>query len=317
MTTPLPNKKVAASVRERREQLRSLLGPLPSREGPVRATRIGRQVRDGYAMERLMLDLNGIEPVPAVFVSPADAPPDLPLPTVLYNHSHGGRYEVGKAEMLAGPPYDQNPAYAVELTCRGWRALAIDHWAFGERRGRTEGETFKEMLWQGQVMWGLMVHDSLRAVDYLVSRPDVDASRIGTVGMSMGSTMAWWVAALDERIRVTVDICCLTEFEDLVSERGVDGHGVYYYVPGLLNHFTCAEINALIAPRPHLGLAGRYDRLTPMSGLMKIDAHLRKVYRAAGVPGAWKFSLHDVGHVQTAAMRQEAMAFLEKYLSGQ
>ena len=308
------SKNIAADVRERREHLLSLLGPLPPRNGPVKATVIHRQPREGYMLERLVLDLNGMEQVPAVFVSPLDAPADKPLPTVLYNHSHGGRYEVGKAEMLAPHTYDQNPAYAVELTRRGWRALAIDHWAFGERRGRTEGEIFKEFLWRGQVMWGLMVHDSLRAMDYLAARPDVDASRLGTIGMSMGSTMAWWLAALDERVRVTVDICCLTEFEDLLAVQGADYHGVYYYVPALLNHFTCAEINALIAPRPHLGLAGSYDRITPMAGLRKIDSHLRKVYKTAGASNAWKMSLYETGHVQTAAMRKEAMAFLERWL---
>ena len=51
-------------------------------------------------------------------------------------------------------------------------------------------------------MWGMMVHDSLRAIDYLVGRPDIDPARIGTLGMSMGSTMAWWVAALDPRVKV-------------------------------------------------------------------------------------------------------------------
>ena len=69
-----------------------------------------------------------------------------------------------------------------------------------------------KMLWEGQVMWGMMVYDSLRAIDYLVSRPDVDAARVATLGLSMGSTMAWWVAALDTRIKVCVDICCLTDF---------------------------------------------------------------------------------------------------------
>ena len=314
MNTTSKNKKNVSPC-ERREQLLSLLGPLPSREGPVKATLIDRQVCDGYVREQLVLDLNGIEPVPAFFVSPIDASAGKPLPTLLYNHAHGGRYEVGKAEMTTNVySYTTNPTYAVELTRRGWAALAIDHWAFGERNGRTEGEIFKEFLWRGQVMWGMMVHDSLRAIDYLVSRPDVDAARIGTIGKSMGSTMAWWVAALDERVRVTVDVCCLTEFEDLIAAQGVDCHGMYYYVPGLLNHFSCAEINALIAPRPHLGQAGRYDRLTPMSGLEKIDAHLRKVYRAAGAPNAWKLALHDVGHTQTPAMRKEAMAFLEKFL---
>ena len=77
--------------------------------------------------------------------------------------------------------------------------------------------------------------------------------------MSMGSTMAWWLAALDTRIKVTVDINCLTDFQALLAENGLSRHGLYYFVPGLLKHFTTAQINALIAPRAHLGLAGLRD----------------------------------------------------------
>ena len=78
------------------------------------------------------------------------------------------------------------------------------------------------MLWKGQVLWGMMVYDSIRAIDYLVSRPEVDQKRLGTVGMSMGSTMAWWVAALDVRIKACVDICCLTDFHALIVNRNLD-----------------------------------------------------------------------------------------------
>ena len=68
-------------------------------------------------------------------------------------------------------------------------------------------------------MWGMMVYDSIRALDYLETRPDIDAGRIGTLGLSMGSTMAWWLAALDERVKVCVDLCCLTDFEALMAHR--------------------------------------------------------------------------------------------------
>ena len=151
-------------------------------------------------------------------------------------------------------------------------------------------------------------------MDYLVSRADVDPSRIGTLGLSMGSTMAWWTAALDPRIRVCVDICCLTDFDALVAARGLDGHGIYYYVPSLLKHFTTSDINALIAPRAHLALAGNYDCLTPPAGLDRIDAALRKTYRKAGAPGAWKLLRYDTGHHETAAMRAEILRFLDAHL---
>ena len=102
----------------------------------------------------------------------------------------------------------------------------------------------------------------------------------------MGSTMAWWLGALDERMKVTVDICCLTDFNTLLAKKALSAHGVYYYVPGLLKHFTTAQINALIAPRAHLGLAGLQDKLTPVEGLDIIERELTRVYAEARAPRA-------------------------------
>ena len=297
---------------ERREQLYHLLGDLPDRHHPISVSTVSQEDRESYVLEKLMLDLNGIETVPAYFARPKTQAERLPA--VLYNHAHGMDYELGKDELLIGRDALQNPPYAEELTRRGYCALCIDTWAFGERRGRTESEIFKQMIWSGQVMWGMMVYDSLRAVDYLVSRPDVDPDRLATLGISMGSTMAWWVAALDPRIRVCVDMCCLTDFDALIQTRGLDGHGIYYYVPNLLKHFATHEINALIAPRAHLALAGNYDPLTPPAGLDRIDAELKKAYAAAGTPDAWKLLRYDIGHFETAAMRAEILQFLERWL---
>jgi dienelactone hydrolase len=224
-------------------------------------------------------------------------------------------YVLGKDEVLRGRELLQDPPYGEVLASAGYAVLCLDMWAFGERRGRTETALFKEMLWKGQVLWGMMVYDSLRAVDYLVTRSDVDGTRLATLGLSMGSTLAWWTAALDARIRVCIDLCCLTDFEALIESQGLDGHGVYYYVPRLLKHFQTAEINALIAPRPHLSLAGNLDPLTPPKGLDRIDAALRLVYASAGASEAWQLRRYETGHVETAAMRTEVLAFLERWLS--
>jgi len=250
--------------------------------------------------------------VPAYFAKPKKV--DGRVPAILYNHAHGGNYEMGKEEFLSSRGALQKPAYAEVLTRMGYCALCIDTWAFGERRGKTEMEIFKEMLWTGKVMWGMMVYDSIRALDYLVTRPEVDASRIGTIGISMGSTMAWWTAALDERIKVCIDLCCLTDYQSILKSGNIDMHGVYYYVPSLLKHFTTAQINALISPRPHLGLAGNFDRLTPQDGLDRIDAELGKVYEEDGAPDAWRMSRYNIGHFETAAMRNEIIAFFQKWL---
>jgi dienelactone hydrolase len=299
----------------RRRELYALLGDLPDRRRSVRSEKVSEERREKYVLEKLKLDLNGIEDVPAWFVRPISAKSGTRLPTILYNHAHGGDYKLGKDELLNGSRYFQKPPYAEELTARGFNALCIDHWVFGERGGRTESAVFKQMLWQGRVMWGMMVFDSMRAIDYLVTRADVDPQRIGTLGLSMGSTMAWWTAALDERVKLCVDICCLTDFDALIESNGLDGHGVYYYVPRLLKHFTTSQINALISPRPHLALAGNKDALTPVKGLDRIDAELKKTYAADGAPpGAWRLFRQDVGHSETPEMRAEILKFLEKWL---
>jgi hypothetical protein len=250
--------------------------------------------------------------VPAILARPKAA--SRPGPAVLFDHSHGGGYEIGKRELVEGREYLQPEPYARALTREGYVALAIDHWCFGERRHTSESDTFKAMLWQGRVLWGMMVYDSLRALDWLSSRKDVDPARLGTLGMSMGSTMAQWVAALDVRVKATVDICCLTEYHTLLAKKGLAGHGIYYYVPSLLKHFTAADVNALIAPRAHLGLAGLRDALTPVEGLDIIDEELRRVYAEAGHAERWRLLRYDVAHQETAEGRQAALSFLRQHL---
>lgn len=293
----------SSTTKNRRQELCGLLGRLPPRHRKVSARTVSTEDRGSYTLEKLVLDLNGEEPVPAYFASPKGAKGKLP--TILFNHSHGGGYTIGKAEFIDGREYMGKPPYAEFLTSLGYNALCIDAWIFGERSGRTELDFFKEKLWQGRTVWGMMVYDSLKAVDYLHTRPDVDTDRLGTVGMSMGSSSAQWVAALDPRLKVAVDICCLTDWHTLVEVGGLKGHGIYYYVPDLLNHFTTAQLNALIAPRAHLSLAGNLDPLTPVAGLDKVDAELKQVYAAAGKPEHWKLLRYDVGHQETPEMREQ------------
>jgi dienelactone hydrolase len=304
--TPAP----VPRANDRRRELYALLGDLPDRNRPITSKKLDEAERDGYVLETWQLDLNGIEPVPAYLARPKAATGRRPA--VLFNHSHGGGYKIGKLEFVDGRSYLQPVPYAKALTDLGYVSLAIDHWVFGERSHTTEADTVKAMLWQGQVLWGMMVYDSLRATDFLVQRADVDASRIGTLGISMGSTMAWWLAALDERIKVTVDICCLTDFHTLLAKKWLAGHGFYYYVPGLLKKFTTAQINELIAPRAHLALAGLQDKLTPVEGLDIIERELTRVY--AKQPERWKLLRYDVGHMETPEGRQEIVAFLQRFL---
>ena len=291
----------------KRKLLYSLLGDLPPIDRGISAECVKTEEKQSYILEKLSLDLNRYEDVPAYFVKPKSG---NNFPVVLFCHSHGGKYQLGKDELINGNSYMFKPPYAEELTAAGYAALCIDSPIFGERSGRDELDYFKETLWQGKVLWGMMVYDNLRAIDYLHTRDDVDASRIASLGMSMGSTMSFWLAALDERIKVCVDICCMTDFHTLIDVGGLKGHGIYYYVPGLLKHFDSVAINSLIAPRPHLSVNGSFDELTPEAGMDKIDEALKKVYGN----DCWVLKKYPVKHEETAEMRRDVMEFLQRYL---
>ena len=129
---------------QRREELYSLLGGLPERDRPIHAEVISRTETDHYSLETLLLDLNGIEMVPAYFTRPLQA--SGPTPVVIYNHAHGGDYPTGKDEYLFHRSSLQNPPYAEALSVAGLSGICIDTWNFGQRRGRTESELFKQML---------------------------------------------------------------------------------------------------------------------------------------------------------------------------
>lgn len=299
-------------AQERRSKLWELLGPLPPLDRPIEATVIEERLTPSYRLERLMLDLNGIEEAPAFFVSPLEAGPRRPL--ILYHHAHGNDWSIGKNELLAGRPELVTPPYAEVLASMGFNVLCIDQWNFGERQGRTESAVFKEMLWRGQVLFGMMIYDSLRALDYAKTRLDVDPRHVGVIGMSMGATLSWWLAALEPRISVCVDLCCMSDFQSLLDRQAHDGHGLYYFVPQLLNHFTAAQINELIAPRPHLILAGDHDPLTPPEGLNRIDAHLRSVYESMNASECYQMRRFQIGHHETTAVRRLAVQFLGRWL---
>lgn len=321
MIDPLSFSSKAAFARyqqKRRRELWGLLGDLPwnHKPNPAKLRKIERG--PGYTLEHLELDLNGIEPVPALLLIPEKRQPKAP--GLLYIHWHGGTYPTGKDELLTGRKV--LPAYAPVVSEKGIVTLAIDSWCFGERKHAENGQqgewdAFKKMIWQGQVLFGMMLFDEYRAVDYLASRPEVDAGRIGAFGLSMGATKAWWLAALDPRIKLCVDLCCMTDFDELIRIDNLKGHGIYYYVPKLLKHFSTARINELIVPRAHVSLNGRKDLLTPPAGVERVRDHLMPLYRKYGRAEDCRIDLFDCGHEELPEMRRIINDWMDRHLVGQ
>ena len=102
---------------------------------------------------------------------------------------------------------------------------------------------------------------------------------------------------------VSLNLCCLTDYEELIRIDNLVGHGIYYYVPSLLKHFQAHEICELIVPRPHVSLNGRQDPLTPPEGVRRIRDHLLPLYAKYGRPEDCRIELFDCGHEETPEMR--------------
>ncbi len=282
----------------RRKELWGLLGDLPWDHKPGPAQVLAAEKHDGYTLERLILDLNGIEPVPALLLIPDQRA--ARAPGLLYIHWHGGMYDLGKEQLLTG--VDAQPAYASVCAEKGLVTLAIDSWCFGERKhdengSRGEMDAFKHMLWNGQVLWGMMMFDEFRAFDYLASRPEVDSTHLGVLGMSMGATKAWWLAALEPAgARLHGRLLPHRLRKSSSSIHNLSGHGIYYFVPSLLKHFQTAQINELIVPRAHLSVNGRLDELTPPAGVERIRDYLLPLYQKYGKPEDCHIELFDCPH---------------------
>jgi cephalosporin-C deacetylase-like acetyl esterase len=311
----LSPKQFADYQAKRRKELWGLLGDLPWNHRPAPPKLVTTEKHDGYTLQRLVLDLNGLEPVPALLLLPDKRP--ARAPALLFIHWHGGMYDLGKEQLLKGVP--AQPAYAPVLAEKGMVTLAIDSWCFGERKheevGRTgEEDTFKLMLWRGRVLYGMMMFDEFRALDYLLSRPEVDTARVGAFGMSMGASKAWWLAALDPRVKLCLDVCCLTDYDELIEAHNLSGHGIYYYVPSLLKYFNTSQINELIVPRPRLSVNGRLDSLTPPAGVEKVRDYLQPLYARYGKEADLKIELFNCPHQELPEMRSQILNWMDRYL---
>ena len=298
--------------KEARRKLLSLLGDLPFAHKPKAPVLRKKEKHPGYTLEHLEFDFNGIEPVPGILLVPDNIKGKAPC--MLYSHAHFGTYPIGKDELLDGRKV--MPAYAPVYAEKGILTLAIDSWCFGERSSNTEMDAFKKFLWEGKTLFGMMMFDEIRALDYLLSRPEADDKRVGVFGLSMGATKAWWLSALDTRITTCLDLCCLTDFHELMKAGNLKGHGIYYYVPSLLKHFNTATINELIVPRPHVSLNGRYDDLTPPAGVEKVRDHLLPLYEKYGRREDCRIELFDCPHEETPEMRKIILNWLDKHLVG-
>jgi dienelactone hydrolase len=307
---------------EVRARVSNLLGKLPARPAQAKVETISKEDKGTYLLEKFQFDNGAGANVPGYLFVPKNLP--AKAPAILYCHWHGGEYDVGKEELLQAKhtPEPPGPGFAQ----RGFVVLGIDAYCFGERNGRgpggpgekgREGEmsASKFNLWVGRTLWGMILRDDLMALDYLASRPEVDSNRIGVMGMSMGATRAWWLMALDDRLKTGVPVCCLTRYQNLVANGLLKAHGIYYFVPNFLNYFDTEAVVALIAPRPVLFLDGDQDGTSPVDGIRAIESAVRPVYKLYGAEKAFENVIYTgQGHIYTAEMWKKTSDWMDHHL---
>ncbi|HEY3444524.1 MAG TPA: alpha/beta hydrolase family protein [Paludibaculum sp.] len=314
-----------AQWKAQREKVREIvidsLGDLPPRPSPRDVRVVATDQKDGYRIEKFVFD-NGVDSMVPGYIAIPDQRQGK-LPAILTMHGHGST----KDNMFGYKPTSQDVAGL--LAKQGFVVLGIDSYFNGERKGMgpagemerqergsdQEMSLFKLNLWLGRTLWGMMLRDEQIALDYLASRPEVDPKRIGAQGMSMGSTRAWWLAAIDDRIKATVGVACFTRYEDLIAIRELRAHGIYYFVPGLLKHFDTEGVMALLAPRPFLALTGDRDAGSPPEGMKKLEDILTRHYRLHGKPEAFQSVIYpETGHVYNDDMKQRMVAWFKLFL---
>jgi dienelactone hydrolase len=259
-------------------------------------------------------------------------------PAVVLLHGTGGSKRDTRIETLAEA-----------LVARGFVAVAVDGRYHGERAaaGARSAEyvaailrayrTEKEHPFLYDTVW-----DVMRLIDYLETREDIDASRIGVTGISKGGMETYLAAAVDPRIAVAVPVIGVQSFrwaldhdawqsragtfqaalDGAASDAGIKvidaGFVRRFYdrvVPGIYEEFDAPAMLPLVAPRPLLVINGDSDARTPLSGVQESAGAAERAYRAAGAQD--RFVLHiqpHTGHVFTPSAEETAVQWFVKWL---
>lgn len=283
------------------KKLTACVGPFPDKKVPLKAKVNAKYDRGDYTVEGLSFFTRPNWPVSALFYLPKEA--KRPLPAVLIVHGHSFIQK-------AYPVYQK---VAIHLAKNGYAVLAVDFVGGGERTA--QGHENLYMYTAGMTVQGLMIWDNMRAIDYLISRREVDGRRIGITGSSGGGNQTAFTTVFDERIMVSCPVnavCMFAEHETV----GNDSFCPCEVLPGIWQFAEYSDLMATVAPRPLLISQSVKDRLFPIKGAREVVNRAREVYRAYGVPG--NIDIHeDYGpHSYAMSVRVGVVRWFDKFLKG-
>jgi cephalosporin-C deacetylase-like acetyl esterase len=305
---------VAARRKLVREKILESIGGLPQRT-PLNPRIVGAIDRGDYRIEKIIF-----ESQPQFFVTgnlylPKTGPP--PYPAILYplGHELGGKSNATWQQMLGS------------LARRGYVAFAWDPLGQEERKQFFDPdwndskffsstvehtELGTQCMLIGDAIARYTIWDGIRALDYLLSRPEVDPSRVGATGNSGGGTHTSYLSALDDRITVAAPSCYITSWRFLLDTIGPqDGEQVF---PGWLNdEMDFPDFIYSFAPKPFLVLSAIRD-FFPIGGVRESFAEAHRVYESLGISDKLQKVEADDGHGYSKPRRQAAYRWFARWL---
>jgi dienelactone hydrolase len=305
---------------QRKDRLLECLGGAWPDPCPLNPQLHETTLSDGYRMESLTYQAEPDDPIPAILLIPEDVDAQHPAPAVAVWHQHNGQWHLGKSEPagLAGDPMHHT---GVALVREGYVVLCPDALCFEQRQhetlrgGNFERFEFLRYVVAGKCMAWKNILDMRRAIDYLCSRPEVRADRIGCYGHSMGSTHTWLVGPWEPRLKCLVGNCCLPTYEAIHRTQLL--HCFPNFVPGWFQYGDTPDIAALIAPRAlHLNF-GENDGGSP---IQEVRAGIERIARAYADAGADERFSHYIepgaGHVLSEEMWRRTRDCFARHLIG-
>ena len=301
--------------------LKKLMGPTPP-PAPMNFQRIKRVQENGYIREKVRFNPDAFSTISAYVLVPNGLSRGQRRPAVLCAHGHGS----GKFGLI--DPRDSNYHRIAEKLCRDERFVVIapDWRSFGERSDErayiqhwpgehgADGCDLSYMLYGyfGYQLLALNVNDARRCIDYIATRPEVDAKRIGMIGLSFGGTMTTFASALDRRVKAAVISGYLSTIADALGDRGRGNTCGSQFLFGLRAIGEIADVAGLIAPRPCLVQIGRKDPCFIERDALSAYRDVQKIYRAAGAAKNLELDLFNGGHEFNVA---PALEFLRRRLA--
>lgn len=295
------------SVRARRlEEMRDMLGllPWPART-PLNVKVTGILDKGTYTIEKI-----AFESMPRLYVTGNLYLPKehgQPLPAVIYVCGH------------AYSPHGDKAVYqrhGISLAKNGYAAFILDSIQIAETFALHHG-VFNQEMWdwysRGYTPAGVEVWNAIRALDYLETRPEIDANRFAITGRSGGAAMSWFTAAVDPRVKVAIPVMGISTNAANVEAGAQRGHCDCMFCINVHKHDMLHQ-GALIAPRPLLMMHGSQDDLFPVAGYTQFEQVVGKLYEGYGARDSFGNIVVETGHQDSDFLREQAIRFLDKHL---